>query len=122
MHRIMNLNVTFENPDGRIFTGEDGLLLVPNPISYVDVIVIGALRPCRVRHRVARGQSKRRRSSATSRAPPAARSSSAVIAWAFCKMWINSLRSLNEGVNVTLFPEGSTLAGRGAGGVQEDSR
>jgi 1-acyl-sn-glycerol-3-phosphate acyltransferase len=108
MHRILNIRVAFENPSGRTFTGMDGLLLVPNHISYLDVIVIGAYLPSIF---------------VTSReieATPVLGHVTRAAGCAFVErrhIWdvhrdIDQLAGmLNDGMNVTLFPEGSTSCG-----------
>jgi 1-acyl-sn-glycerol-3-phosphate acyltransferase len=110
MHRVLNLRVTCANVSGREFTGADGLLFVPNHISYLDVIVMGAYLPAVF--------VTSREVEATPFLGHLTRAAGCVFVERRRKMPvlrdIDQLTGLlNEGVNVALFPEGTTSPGDG---------
>lgn len=106
--KILNVRCTLENSSGQTFTGVDRCLILPNHISYLDAVLVGAYMPAVF---------------VTSReieATPGLGHMAKAAGCAFVERRhkgdvlrdIDQLSELlNAGLNVTLFPEGSTSPG-----------
>ena len=106
--KILNIHVTFEGPEWQSFTGSERLLLLPNHISYLDVIIMQAFIPTVF---------------VTSREIEETPGLGEITRAAGCMYverrhkWyvrrdINQLACmLDDGFNVTVFPEGTTTNG-----------
>jgi len=108
MLRFLDIRCQIDAPEGQNFDTHSGLLIIPNHISYLDVIVVNALFPAVF---------------VTSREIEETPVLGQVTSGAGCAFVerrhkqslhrdIDQLSSLlNQGINVALFPEGTTSAG-----------
>lgn len=108
MLRLLKIRVTIEGLNGREFTGEERLLLLPNHISYLDVLVINSLIPAVF--------VTSREIEATPVLGQMTRAAGCVFVERRHKGDVHRdidalAQLLNSGYNVALFPEGSTSPG-----------